>query len=397
MKIISVISAILLFFSVNSITAQNPIVQNLLNDVSIDSLTNFVKQLSGEKAVIINGVIDTIKSRQYQQPGNEKAFQFMKQEFIRYGYQVDSFLFNANGKNLFAIKTGYKYPNKWFMLGAHYDNWPLTTVAPGADDNASGTSTVLEAGRVFAPYNFPYTIVFALWDEEEAGLLGSIAYVPTISSNNKTLMGYVNVDMLGWDSNNDSVADINVRQVANSVTLLNKAQFCNTAYNIQLGLHIVDPGNGSTDHAPFWYNNYSAIGIDEEYDNDFNSYWHTPADTLGHFNLSFYQKCSKLAYATIAEFALDTVNTVGIKESSKDLSFQVYPNPFTEKITIRSEKPSEIISKVVLFDCTGQVIYEEQIDKVDAELIFMENFKSGIYFLKVYTSENFFMKKITKQ
>lgn len=397
MKIISVIFTIILFASSNSITAQNLVVQNLLNDVRIDSLTNFVKQLSGEKAVLINGVTDTIKSRHYQQPGNEKAFQFMKQEFIRYGYQVDSFPFNANGKNLFAIKTGYKYPNKWFMLGAHYDNQPTTIIAPGADDNASGSSTVLEAGRIFSNYNFPYTIVFALWDEEEPGLLGSTAYVPTIGSNGETLMGYVNVDMLGWDSNNDSVADINVRQVANSVTLLNKAQFCNTAYNIQLGLHIVNPGNGSTDHAPFWYNNHSAIGIDEEYDNDFNSYWHTPADSLGHFNLSFYQKCSKLAYATIAEFALDTINTVGIKENGSALSFQVYPNPFTEKLIIRSEKSNEIINKIALFDCMGQIIYEEQIHKSYAELIFQENLQQGIYFLKVTTSENSFIKKITKQ
>ncbi|MBN8695615.1 MAG: M28 family peptidase [Bacteroidetes bacterium] len=388
---------LLLLVSIATINAQNPLVQSLLNDVQLDSLTNFVKQLSGENAVIINGVTDTIKSRQYQQPGNEKAFQFMKQEFIRYGYQIDSFAFNTDGKNLFAIKTGYKYPNRRFMLGAHYDNWPLTTIAPGADDNASGSATVLEAGRVFANYSFPYTIVFALWDEEEVGLLGSIAYVPTIGSNNDTLMGYVNADMLGWDSNNDSVADINVRQVANSVTLLNKAQFCNSAYNIQLGLHIVDPGNGSTDHAPFWNNGYSAIGIDEEYDNDFNPFWHTTSDSLVKFNLSFYQKCSKLAYATIAEFALDTLNTVGIKENTLASQFQLFPNPFTKQITIRSERPDLLISAVVISDCTGRIVYESQINHQAPTLLISENLERGIYFIEVFTSEKSFVKKIIKQ
>lgn len=397
MRLMSIICTVILFASGNNTTAQNPTVQSLLNDVRIDSLTNFVKQLSGEKTVIINGVTDTIKSRQYQQPGNEKAFQFMKQEFIRFGYQVDSFPFNTDGKNLFAIKTGYKYPDKWFMLGAHYDNWPLTTIAPGADDNASGTSTVLEAGRVFANYNFPYTIVFALWDEEEPGLLGSTAYVPTIGSNSETLMGYVNVDMLGWDGNNDSVADVNVRQVAHSVTLLNKAQYCNTAYTIGLGLHIVDPGNGSTDHAPFWYNNHSAIGIDEEYDNDFNPFWHTTSDSLVKFNLSFYQKCSKLAYATIAEFALDTVNTVGIKENANSFPFQLYPNPFTEQIFIRSEKLNEGINNLILFDCTGRVVYEKQIDAFETVLVLPKTLNEGVYFLKVYAKESSFMKKIIKQ
>jgi len=397
MRITSIICSIVLLTLSEYIYAQNPIVQNLLNDVRLDSLTNFVKQLSGKKSVVINGVTDTIKSRQYQQPGNEKAFQFMKAEFTRFGYQVDSFQFNPSGKNLLATKTGYKYPNKRFMLGAHYDNWPLTTVAPGADDNASGTSTVLEAGRVFANYSFPYTIVFVLWDEEEPGLLGSIAYVPTIGSNSETLMGYVNVDMLGWDGNNDSVADINVRPVANSYTLRDKSVYCNTAYNIQLNLHVVDPGNGSTDHAPFWNNGYSAIGIDEEYDNDFNPFWHTPADSLAQFNLSFYQKCSKLAYATIAEFALDTVNTVGIKENNLANGFQIYPNPFSERLIIRSEKQNELIERVVIFDCTGNVIFEKQIDNLSATVLVPATLHEGIYFLKVFTSDHSSVKKIIKQ
>lgn len=377
--------------------AQNTIVQALLNDVRLDSLTNFVKQLSGEKSVVINGITDTIKSRHYLDSGNEKAFQFMKQEFIRFGYQVDSLQFNAIGKNLFAIKTGNKYPSRRYMLGAHYDNLPTTTIAPGADDNASGTATVLEAGRVFSNYNFPYTVVFALWDEEEPGLIGSNAYVQTLGSSNDTLLGYVNVDMLGWDGNNDSIADINVRPVANSISLCNRTQWCNTAYNIQLGLHIVNPGNGATDHAPFWGNNYTAIGIDEEYDNDFNPFWHTQADSLGQFNLSFYKKCSMLAYATIADCATDTTNVVGIKEIENDSEIQVYPNPFTNHIAILSDRQNIIIQQVELFSYSGQLVYNKQVNTSATVIIVNDELEKGTYFLKIYTSENSFIKKIIKQ
>lgn len=397
MKKTAIILIALLSFLQNSIKSQNPIVQNLLNDVRLDSLVNFVKQLSGEKSVVINGITDTIKSRHYQSPGNEKAFQFMKQEFIRYGYQIDSMQFNPTGKNLFAIKTGYKYPNRRYMLGAHYDNWPATTIAPGADDNASGSATVLEAGRVFSNYNFPYTIVFALWDEEELGLYGSVAYVPTIGSDNDTLLGYVNVDMLGWDSNNDSIADINVRPSGNSLSLSSRAQWCNTAYNIKLGLHIVNPGNGATDHAPFWNSNYTAIGIDEEYDNDFNQMWHTPNDVLANFNLSFYQKCVKLAHATIADCAIDTVNVVGLKEYKSESQVKIYPNPFTEKIIITSEKPNVTINKVILSDCTGRIIFEKQISNTREELTLPRNLQAGVYFLEAISSETSFIKKVIKE
>lgn len=397
MRKLSIATVLTFMISIHNVNAQNPIVQNLLNDVRLDSLTNFVKQLTGKKPVKINGVIDTIKSRHYLHPGNEKAFQFMKQEFVRFGYQIDSMTFNIEGKNLFAIKTGYKYPNRRYMLGAHYDNQPNTTIAPGADDNASGSATVLEAGRVFSNYNFPYTIVFALWDEEEPGLLGSLAYVPTIGSDNDTLLGYVNVDMLGWDGNNDSIADINVRPVANSISLANRAQLCNSIYNIQLGLHIVNPGNGSTDHAPFWNNNYTAIGIDEEYDNDFNPFWHTPADSLGQFNLSFYKKCSKLAYATIADCAIDTVNVVGIEELKDGSGIQVYPNPFNENLSIQYEKQNTLIHKIELFNCVGQFVYQKQINASSAILELNEELKQGIYFLKIYNSESSVIKKIIKQ
>lgn len=377
--------------------AQHPTVTSLLNDVRLDSLTNFVKQLSGEAPVMLSGQSYTIKSRQYQQPGNEIAFQFMKREFIRFGYQVDSFSFNTQGKNLLAIKQGYKYPDKRFMLGAHYDNWPQTLIAPGADDNASGTSAVLEAGRVFANYSFPYTIVFILWDEEEPGLLGSRAYVPTIGSSNETLMGYVNVDMLGWDSNNDAVADINVRPVAYSYTLRDKAQSCNATYNIQLNLHIADPGSTSTDHAPFWDRGFSAIGIDEEYDNDFNPFWHTTSDSLIKFNLSYYQKCAKLAYATIAELALDTVNTVGLKEQDMSERLETFPNPFREDITIRSSASSQFIRELVFYDCTGGIALQKRLEMPDTEVSIKTNLNEGIYFLKVITSHGVSMKKIIRQ
>ncbi|MBL7937064.1 MAG: M28 family peptidase [Bacteroidia bacterium] len=323
----------------------------------------------------------------------------MKQEFIRYGYQIDSFAFNTEGKNLFAIKTGYKYPNKKFMLGAHYDNWPLLAVASGADDNASGSSTVLEAGRVFSNYNFPYTIVFALWDEEEPGLLGSTAYVPTISSNNDTLLGYINVDMLGWDGNNDSVADINVRPIGNSIALSNKAQLCNTLYNIQLGLHIVNPGNGSTDHAPFWNNGFSAIGIDEEYDNDFNPYWHTPADSLARFNLSFYQKCSKLAYATLADLAMDTLNTVGVFENTIIDNIVLYPNPTQGKVYIKNNNENTEPIFITMFDVFGNLIYSVKITKSENDYLIDTdklNIKSGMYFVKINRANNTSKIKLIK-
>lgn len=363
--------------------AQNPIVQNILNDVELDSMTFFVKQLTGEEQVIIGGVPDTIFSRHRDQPGNEKAFQFVKQKFAGYGLQVDSLQFSATGKNLLGIKTGTMFPNRKFILGAHYDNVG-SIVAPGADDNASGSAAVLEAARIFSNYNFPVTIVFALWDEEEQGLIGSTAYASWAASNNDSILGYINMDMLGWDGNDDSLADLHIRPIANSLQLADKVIQANSAYSIGLGLHIVNPGTGATDHASFWNNGFTAIGINEEYDGDFNPFWHTPADSLGQFNIMFYQKCARLAYATLAECAVDSNTTLGFTELAVSDKMRVYPNPVDSYLNLVLPESLKSDVTILITDITGKIIYESPFVY---QPVSVENLQSGIYFLTAFSKE----------
>jgi N-acetylated-alpha-linked acidic dipeptidase len=77
----------------------------------------------------------------------------------------------------FGIVRGAELPDELVIMGAHRDAW-----GPGAADNVSGTVSVLEAARavaeaVRAGHRPKRTIVFATWDAEEWGLLGSTEYV----------------------------------------------------------------------------------------------------------------------------------------------------------------------------------------------------------------------------
>lgn len=79
--------------------------------------------------------------------------------------------------NTFGILRGTEFPDEIVMIGAHRDAW-----GPGAADNVSGTASVLEAARALAEQaragNRPRrTVVFATWDAEEWGLIGSTEYV----------------------------------------------------------------------------------------------------------------------------------------------------------------------------------------------------------------------------
>ncbi len=77
----------------------------------------------------------------------------------------------------FGIVRGSEFPDEIVMVGGHRDAW-----GPGTADNVSGTVSVLEAARavsdaVKAGHRPKRTIVFATWDAEEWGLMGSSEYV----------------------------------------------------------------------------------------------------------------------------------------------------------------------------------------------------------------------------
>jgi hypothetical protein len=373
------------FCKVPCIVAQNPEVIDILDDVRIDSMKFFVQQLTGEQAVNVNGQADTIFSRYMGTPGNELAFQFAKKKFMDYGMAVDSLAFGAfSGKNLLGILVGTQFPEQIVMLGAHYDNLPVSATAPGADDNASGSAAVLEAARVFSGHTFPYTVIFALWDEEEQGLIGSKAYAAYAASNDLKILAYINVDMLGWDSNDDHVADIHVRPIAQSIQLANKAVMVDSLYEIGLGLHVVNPGFTASDHASFWNEGYTAIAIAEEYDNDFNPFWHTLADTLGHFNLPFYEKVAKLALATLGECALGSTAT-GSGEAPAADSFMatIHPNPSPGSVRLEYSLPFSATVSISIFEPSGKMVetfnIPDQPPGSQSTIWEAVNFPAGIY------------------
>src|SRR5262249_46980495 len=104
---------------------------------------------------------------------------------------------------------------EYVLVGAHYDHlghgdaYSLEhsgeegKIHPGADDNASGTSTVLELARAFAaeraehPDIFKRGLIFGLWSGEELGIIGSSHFVEHLPINLSNITAYVNFDMVG--------------------------------------------------------------------------------------------------------------------------------------------------------------------------------------------------------
>ena len=290
-------------FSFQNISySQSPVVESLINQTNLDSLIFFVEELSGEVQTIIGGTPYTIVSRHKNQPSNDKAADYIEQKLEYYGLDVYNQSFSSTGRNVYGVQLGTDYPNQKYIICAHYDDMPSGPIAPGADDNASGTAAVLEAARILSGYISEYTIIYALWDEEEQGLVGSDYYATQAAAAGDSILGVINLDMIAWDSNSDYIADLHTRSVGTSLYLKDKMVEVNNLYNIGLDIDIKNPGSTYSDHASFWFNNFGAILLIED-GSDFNNYYHSTNDLVTHFNQPYYLMMSKTALGTLATLA----------------------------------------------------------------------------------------------
>ena len=97
-KLLQLTIALLVVQSVSF--SQNPVIQTIINETNIDSLSYFVKELSGEVQTIIGGTLYTILSRHRNQPGNDKAADYIKQKLNSYGLVTfDQSGWSGTGRN----------------------------------------------------------------------------------------------------------------------------------------------------------------------------------------------------------------------------------------------------------------------------------------------------------
>lgn len=115
------------------------------------------------------------------------------------------FVDNYKTQNLIAFVKGSLQPDSFLVFTAHYDHLGKMgpAIFPGANDNASGTSMLLDLARHYSlPENKPkYSIAFMAFSGEEAGLLGSMHYVSDPLFPLKNIRFLINLDMVGTGSN----------------------------------------------------------------------------------------------------------------------------------------------------------------------------------------------------
>jgi aminopeptidase YwaD len=112
----------------------------------------------------------------------------------------NKFIKDFKTANVCAIVKGTQKPDSVILITAHYDHlggMGKDTYFPGANDNASGVSLLLNLARYYAANPQPYSIGFILFAGEEAGLIGSDYYTKNPLLPLKSIRFLINTDLAG--------------------------------------------------------------------------------------------------------------------------------------------------------------------------------------------------------
>lgn len=116
-----------------------------------------------------------------------------EQPFRAYGVSRAADWDEYDGLNVVGVQRGVVADA--IVLGAHRDVAPTT--AQGADDNGSGTGTLLELARALTATPHYYTYVFVSFGAEEIGLAGAAHFADRWPETSRVRL-MLNLDMLGW-------------------------------------------------------------------------------------------------------------------------------------------------------------------------------------------------------
>ncbi len=220
------------------------------------------------------------------------AVEYLRQKLLSFGYtdvKTDTFGigYGWNAHNVICKKLGTIEPNKFIILGAHYDSYNTQSdpmvYAPGADDNASGTAAVMEIARVLADIPTRKTIIFVPFGAEEIGLVGSNYYSGVALANGWDIELMLNFDMIGW--NPDETPNVWVKTDPASYAYAELASQLGSSRTTLLPYINTSAGGGS-DHYYFGQRGYHFIYAEEG--NFDTPGWHTNADTLSRLNYPYW-------------------------------------------------------------------------------------------------------------
>jgi photosystem II stability/assembly factor-like uncharacterized protein len=277
------------------------------------------------------------------------------------------------------------------LLTAHYDSTSgdhelSMTLAPGADDNATGVSTLLTAAHLMNGHTFASDIYFVFFSGEELGLFGSSHFAPEMKYAGLRIRGVINVDSVGWTDNTGP--DLNV--ITNGQSLPLSAFYQSSAIMYVPSVDTIrtrDDEFRLSDHAPFWSLGYPALLVIED---AVSPYINSKDDTQEKLTPGFFTANAKTAVAAAASLA----GPGGGEPAPGTLAdVVVYPNPY-RPISVEGN-PGLVFeglpdgSTVEMYNLAGEKVFEAGGPTAGVLVIYpsatgpKESLASGVYIYRI--------------
>lgn len=305
--------------------------------------------------------------------------------FQAYGLEsvaVDTFDFTFYGNPYQSANVRGELPGTLaepgiVLITGHLDAITYTSpydFAPGADDNASGCATVLEAARILSQYEFPNTLRFVCFGAEELGLIGSEYYAENSFNLGENIVAVMNLDMILYGPESNRALFVPYNTTSEFIAQM----FSEVAgtYVPELELDVAySPGTTYSDHAPFWQNGYAALlGIEAAIDD--NPHYHQDSDILENYEefWPFGTECAKAALAFTAQAAL--TDWLGIEGTPPESAVLVVsPNPASSSIVLSLGGVAP--ASVSVFDLAGRMVLSGSGGTLDVSPL-----ASGVYLVR---------------
>lgn len=316
-------SFILLYVYVFSVFGQNPLEKGL-NSISISRAKSSVLFLASDAlegrgagkhggyvtseylaSYLMSIGIEPLFDNSYFQPFESYNEDFQKKK--RYTVNPDSIQKYKQGthrvlnlRNVLGMIQG-KDPNQYVIVGAHYDHLGLDEdlagdkIYNGADDNASGVSAVMQIARAFIESGEKpaRNVIFAFWDGEEHGVLGSDYFVSNCSFR-KDIKGYLNFDMIGRNTDESKPNYVVYFYSDSNPAFGNWLKNDIQKYNLKLepDYRATNTSLGGSDNRSFGKNGIPIIW----YHTDGHPDYHKVSDTADKLNYNKLVDITKAAY-----------------------------------------------------------------------------------------------------
>lgn len=283
--------------------------------------------------------------------------------------------------NVIAIQWGQVYPDEYVVCGAHYDSYnktpghPDSLYAPGADDNASGTSGIIETARLLSQCKFERSIMYCGWAAEEVGLKGSAVFAKDCADQRLDIVGYFNLDMIGYLEEGHRL-HVNLMYTTRDSLIADYVYDFSHVYYPDMPIWQSWLVGGDSDYSSFNRNGYAAVHPFED-THHCSPYIHTTSDVMGVSvnNMDQAKRFTELNLGLVATLA-GLVNTA-VDETETD-KLVVFPNPVSGMLTIKGLE----IRQVELYNLLGQRVKKETC-RSSAVQLDVTSLAAGVYVLRV--------------